>query len=126
MRLVITQRPAFAVKERSSSRKPDNEDLKNLKQLLRYIKGTIHYKLTLAPKATYNEKNEIRVDIESFVDSDWAGYNTTRKSTSGTITSCWGTPLLHVSRTQSTIAPSSAEAELYAMGVIMGQATMEA
>eukprot|EP00971_Amphidinium_carterae_P349927 6491300-Amphidinium_carterae.2 len=55
-------------------------------------------------------------------DSDWAGCNTTRKSTSGTITSCWGTPLLHISRTQSTIALSSAEAEPYAMG----QATIEA
>eukprot|EP00971_Amphidinium_carterae_P070222 1389550-Amphidinium_carterae.2 len=36
--------------------------------------------------------------------------------------SCWGTPLLHISRTQSTIALSSAEAELYDMG----QATIEA
>eukprot|EP00971_Amphidinium_carterae_P349310 6490955-Amphidinium_carterae.3 len=52
---------AFAVKELSRSlQQPDNVDLKNLKQLLRYIKGTIHYKLTLAPKASYNEKNEIR------------------------------------------------------------------
>eukprot|EP00971_Amphidinium_carterae_P260694 5171805-Amphidinium_carterae.1 len=33
----------------------------------------------------------------------------------------WGVPLLHMSRTQSTIALSSAEAELYAMG----QATIE-
>eukprot|EP00971_Amphidinium_carterae_P132723 2628703-Amphidinium_carterae.5 len=55
-------------------------------------------------QATYNAKNEIQVDIESFADSDWAGCKTTRKSTSGTITSCWGTPLLHISRTQSTIA----------------------
>eukprot|EP00971_Amphidinium_carterae_P268626 5329150-Amphidinium_carterae.2 len=38
------------------------------------------------------------------------------------ITTCWGTPLLHISRTQSMIALSSAEAELYAMG----QATIEA
>eukprot|EP00971_Amphidinium_carterae_P147044 2913890-Amphidinium_carterae.1 len=51
---------AFAVRELSRSlQKPDNENLKNLKQLLRYIKGTMHYKLTLSPKATYNEKNEI-------------------------------------------------------------------
>eukprot|EP00971_Amphidinium_carterae_P200047 3970342-Amphidinium_carterae.1 len=34
---------------------------------------------------------------------------------------CWGVPLLHISRTQSTIALRSAEAELYAMG----QATIE-
>eukprot|EP00971_Amphidinium_carterae_P290280 5763549-Amphidinium_carterae.1 len=34
---------------------------------------------------------------------------------------CWGVPLLHISRTQSTIALSSAEAELFAMG----QATIE-
>eukprot|EP00971_Amphidinium_carterae_P022709 447915-Amphidinium_carterae.2 len=40
----------------------------------------------------------------------------------GTLTSCCGTPLLHISRTQSTIALSSAEAELDAMG----QATIEA
>eukprot|EP00971_Amphidinium_carterae_P173792 3445038-Amphidinium_carterae.1 len=66
-------------------------DLKNLKQLLRYIKDTIHYKLTLVPKATHNSKNERQVDIESFADSDCAGWNCTRKSTSGTITSCWGT-----------------------------------
>eukprot|EP00971_Amphidinium_carterae_P263863 5235072-Amphidinium_carterae.2 len=95
---------AFAVKELSRSlQQPDNEDLKNLKQLLRYIKGTMNYKLTLSPKATYNEKNEIQVDIQSFADSEWAGCNTTRKCTSGTITSCWGTPLRHISRTQSTI-----------------------
>eukprot|EP00971_Amphidinium_carterae_P312911 6218539-Amphidinium_carterae.1 len=59
----------------------------------------MHYKLTLSPQATYNEKNERQVDIELFADSDWAGCNTTRKSTSGSITSCWGTPLLHISRT---------------------------
>eukprot|EP00971_Amphidinium_carterae_P147773 2929134-Amphidinium_carterae.1 len=36
---------AFAVKELSRAlQQPDNEDLKSLKQLLRYIKGTIHYR----------------------------------------------------------------------------------
>eukprot|EP00971_Amphidinium_carterae_P312080 6203381-Amphidinium_carterae.3 len=45
-----------------------------------------------------------------------------RAHLSGTITSCWGTPLLHLNRIQSTIALSSAEAELYAMG----EATREA
>eukprot|EP00971_Amphidinium_carterae_P330527 6463622-Amphidinium_carterae.1 len=42
---------AFAVKEISRAlQQPDNEDLKNLKQLLRYIKGTIQYRVHLAPK----------------------------------------------------------------------------
>eukprot|EP00971_Amphidinium_carterae_P280648 5571520-Amphidinium_carterae.1 len=114
---------AFAVKELSRAlQQPDNEDLKNLKQLLRCIKGTIHYKVHLAPKIEYNEQQEIKVDIESFADSDWARCNTTRKSTSGTITTCWGSPLLRISRTHSTIALPSAEAELYSMG----QATIEA
>eukprot|EP00971_Amphidinium_carterae_P248779 4938286-Amphidinium_carterae.4 len=94
---------AFAVKELSRSRQqPDNEDLKNLTQLLLYIRGTIHYKVILALKASYNDKNEIQVNIESFAHSDCARCNTTRKSTSGTITSWRGTPLLHISRTQST------------------------
>eukprot|EP00971_Amphidinium_carterae_P212578 4218778-Amphidinium_carterae.1 len=114
---------AYAVKELSRAlQQPDNEHVKNLKQLLRHIKGTIHYRVHLAPKVRCNDRQEIKVDVESYADSDWAGCNATRKSTSGTITTCWGSPLLHISRTQSTIALSSAEAELYAMG----QATIEA
>eukprot|EP00971_Amphidinium_carterae_P348266 6490407-Amphidinium_carterae.7 len=61
-----------------SLQQPDNEDLKNLMQLLCCIKGTIHYKVILAPKALYNERNEIQVNIESFADSDWARCNTSK------------------------------------------------
>eukprot|EP00971_Amphidinium_carterae_P106580 2111287-Amphidinium_carterae.1 len=81
---------AYAVKELSRAlQQPDNEDLKNLKQLLMYIKGTIHYRVHLRPTVKYNDRQEIKVDIESYADSDWAGCNTRRKSTSGTITTCW-------------------------------------
>eukprot|EP00971_Amphidinium_carterae_P248602 4934940-Amphidinium_carterae.1 len=87
---------AFAVKELNRAlQQPDSEDLKNLNQLLRYIQGTIHYRVHLAPKVEHNDQHEIKVDIESFADSDWAGCNTTRKSTNGTITTCWGSPMYH-------------------------------
>eukprot|EP00971_Amphidinium_carterae_P135887 2692476-Amphidinium_carterae.1 len=82
-----------------------------VKELSRHIKGTTHYKVTLAaPKVEHNEQGQIIVHIESSADSGWAGCDTTRKSTSGAITTCWGILLLHISRTQSTIARSSAEA----------------
>eukprot|EP00971_Amphidinium_carterae_P279026 5538992-Amphidinium_carterae.1 len=52
----------FAVKE--LSRALQQPDLKNLKQLLRYIKGTIHYRAHLRPIVKYNDRQEIKVDIE--------------------------------------------------------------
>ena len=56
--------------------------------------------------------------IDIFVDSNWAGCRRTRKSTSGGIIRCG----LHVvktwSKTQATIAKSSAEAELF--GIVKG------
>eukprot|EP00971_Amphidinium_carterae_P261401 5185703-Amphidinium_carterae.1 len=36
----------------------DEEDPLNLKQLLRYIKGTIHYRVNLEPKVEHNEKGQ--------------------------------------------------------------------
>eukprot|EP00971_Amphidinium_carterae_P331512 6465122-Amphidinium_carterae.1 len=82
---------AYAVKELSRSLQcPDEEDQRNMKQLLRHIKGTIHYKVKLEPKVEHYSKGEIKVSIESSADSDWAGCSTTRKSTSGSITMCWG------------------------------------
>ena len=53
----------------------------------------------------------------TYCDSDWAADFESRKSTSGTVTSVLGVPLAFNSRTQSTVATSSAEAELYAIGL---------
>eukprot|EP00971_Amphidinium_carterae_P117964 2336859-Amphidinium_carterae.5 len=46
---------------------------------LRDIKGTTHYKVTLAPKVEHNDQGQIKVHIESRADRDWAGCNTTGK-----------------------------------------------
>eukprot|EP00971_Amphidinium_carterae_P093281 1845746-Amphidinium_carterae.1 len=60
---------ACAVKELSRAlQEPDNEDLKILEQLLRYIKGTIHDRVHLRPIVKYNDRQEIKVDIESYAD----------------------------------------------------------
>ena len=54
-------------------------------------------------------------DLDVFVHSDWAGCATTRKSTSGFVIKFMGSTIHFGSRTQATIALSSAEAELYAI-----------
>eukprot|EP00971_Amphidinium_carterae_P322000 6400699-Amphidinium_carterae.1 len=92
-------------------------------KLLRYIKGTIHYKLTLSPKATYNAKNEIQVDIESFADSDWqVAIRQERALVAQSHLAGEHLYFTSAGHSPQLIALSSAEAELYAMG----QATIEA
>eukprot|EP00971_Amphidinium_carterae_P328359 6460198-Amphidinium_carterae.1 len=65
---------------------------------------SIHYKVKLESEMDFSDEGQIKETIESSADSDWPGCNTTRKSTSGSITMCWGVPLLHISRTQATVA----------------------
>ena len=56
------------------------------------------------------------VDINVYVDSDWAGCSKTRKSTSGSTVNVLGCNVVSTARTQGTLALSSGEAELYAIG----------
>ena len=58
-----------------------------------------------------DEARELRV----FCDSDWAGCWETRRSTSGGVLMLGRHPLRTWSTTQSTVATSSAEAELYSL-----------
>ena len=57
------------------------------------------------------------LDIETYVDSDWAGCVQTRKSTSGIAIYFLGALITTQSKTQQTVALSSGEAELYAIGL---------
>ena len=56
------------------------------------------------------------MSIYVYVDSDWAGCPDTRRSTSGVSLFVLGANLVPHSRTQQTVALSSGEAELYAIG----------
>ena len=103
----------FAVKELSRAlREPTEDDLARLKHALRYVSGTRNYTLIIKP--TVKATNHIETTCA--VDSDWAGCQDTRKSTSGGVLRILGSALHAYARTQSTIATSSGEAELYAIG----------
>ena len=107
---VAADRPdiAFAVKECARQMSgPAVGSWDGVRRLARYLLG----KPRLAWWYAYQEAPRT---ITSHSDSDWAGCVRTRRSTSGG-TVCYGQHLLKAwSRTQDTIALSSAEAELYA------------
>jgi hypothetical protein len=87
---------------------PTKKDWKALKRVARYCLGAPR----IVQKFDWSERAN---DLIIHVDSDFAGCQTTRKSTSGGCIS-WGKSTLKTwSKTQSVIALSSGEAELAAM-----------
>ena len=91
---------------------PTSADQQKLKHLLRHVRGTTHYKQVIKPTVKLTEATH---NLNVYVDSDWAGCVDTRKSTTGFSITFLGATISFGSRTQATIALSSAEAELYAI-----------
>eukprot|EP00253_Pinus_taeda_P025793 PITA_25793 len=73
------------------------------KHVLRYLRGTSGYGLW------YRHEDEVK--LCGFMDADWAGSPTDRKSTSGGIFSIGSTAVSLYSRKQRSVALSSAEAK---------------
>ena len=114
---------SFAVKELSRSlQSPTQQNEKQLKHVLRYLKGSLQYTTCLRPPRKRVVEQASTIVIQAFADSDWAGCTKTRRSTSGASLCLWGVTLATSSRTQATQALSSAEAELYAMGMAIQDA----
>ena len=114
---------SFAVKELSRSlQSPTQQNEKELKHVLRYLKGSLQYTTCLKPPRKRVVEQASTIEIQAFADSDWAGCVKTRKSTSGASLALWGVTIATSSRTQATQALSSAEAELYAMGMAIQDA----
>ena len=84
-----------------------------LKHLLRYLQGTRSLNYIVRP-ASMPTLKEIQIDV--YTDADWAGCPATRKSTTGFVIQVAGNTVHFGSRTQSVVALSSAESELYAIG----------
>jgi len=102
---------AFAAKElcrRMSN--PDEADLEALRRLIQYLVG--------APRLVYRFPWQEDVGFSVYVDTDFAGCQVTRKSTSGGVLYRGSHVLKHWSSTQKAITLSSGEAELG--GVVKG------
>ena len=109
----------FATKEMARTvQSPTLEHLASLKHLLRYLAGTRNYALMRKPTHVLPKPSVAKTSLEihTYCDSDWAGCKITRKSTTGCVTQIMGCTVQHCSRTQSTVALSSTEAETYALG----------
>ena len=76
------------------------------KHILRYLKGIVDYGL----KYEVNQK----INLEGYVDLDWAGSAIDRKSTSGCFFSMGSGVISWLSRKQSYVALTTAEVEYVA------------
>ena len=101
---------------------PTLADLTRAKKVLRYLKGTRELNLYLTlPALKPNDLNKTLKHITGYSDADWAGDPVTRKSTSCTL--CFVDQFLLTSecRGQGTVALSSGESEMYALGALSAE-----
>ena len=107
---------AYAVKELASDLiSPTNHSWARLRHLGRYLQGTRSYVMVVRPKLQVAGRNT-PLELETYVDSDWAGCHRTRKSTMGCAMYPLGNCVGFMSKTQGLLALSSGEVELYAIG----------
>ncbi|GMF23949.1 unnamed protein product [Phytophthora fragariaefolia] len=121
MYLATSTRPDLAFALGQLSRfvaNPSPKHVGALKRVLRYVAGTLDYGITYSRKQTEAKD----VVLEGFCDSDWANDPEQRKSTTGFVFTLAGGAIAWMSRRQSIIALSTAEAEY----VAACEASMEA
>jgi hypothetical protein len=107
--LVTGTRPDIAVAVGAVSRfleNPGEEHWVAVKRIMRYLKETINYTLTINPKS---------LELIGYCDADWAGDPDTRRSTTGYIFRLGGAPICWRSKRQQTVALSTSEAEYMAL-----------
>ena len=101
---------------------PTFPDLARVKKALRYLKGTRELNLYLTIHALKpKDLNKTLKNVTEYYDADWAGEPVTRSSTSCTL--CYIDQFLLTSecRGQGTVALSSGESELYALGALSAE-----
>lgn len=107
--IAIVSRPAITVAAGYLSgfvERPTESDWKAVKRIIRYLASTINKKLRLSSAGT--------LELICFVDADWAGGHTDRKSTSGYVFRFGNGAIAWSSRKQTSVVMSSTEAEYIA------------
>ena len=89
---------------------PTNQHVNAVKQVVRYLKGTPNLSLLFK----YGHSHDT-VDLKLFVDSDFAGDISSRRSRYGFILMLNGAPISWTSTLQKSIAISTSDAEFFAM-----------
>lgn len=106
---------SYVAKElgRTLSSPADDDVVANLKHASRCLESTRAYRMSIVPKDTAGSDDSIVVT--TFAETGWAGWTTTRNSTTGCTITVRGVAVHHYSRTETTVALSSGEAELYGL-----------
>ncbi|KAG8641013.1 hypothetical protein MANES_13G092690v8 [Manihot esculenta] len=110
MRYLVHTRPDLAYSVGVMSRymeTPNSSHLTAVKQILRYVRGTLNY-------GCVYQKGQPSLELVGFSDSDMAGDIDDRKSTTGVIYFLGNNPITWVSQKQKIVALSSCEAEYIA------------
>lgn len=94
---------------------PTQKDLRAVKRILRYIKGTLTHGLRYLHQSSLN--------LTAFCDADWAGCPTTRRSTTGFCIYLGSHCISWASKKQPTVSRSSAEAEYRALATTAAELT---
>ena len=132
MYLSVGTRPdiSFAVSELSKFLvSPGKQHWNATKHVLRYLKGTAERGITYCASVGDSDvslrayadfeykgpsKNELRTSLKAYSDADWGGDKDTRRSHTRAVILLAGGPIAWMSKKQSCVAMSSAEAEYMA------------
>ncbi|CAE8611677.1 unnamed protein product [Polarella glacialis] len=117
LRFLASRRPDMLFPTKVASHalaKPTTEDMVLLKRAIRYLRGTSDAWLQLEVSLPRGQDDFVQETI--YVDTDYAGDQRTRKSTTCVVALLDGMLITAYSKTQSVVATSSAEAEIYGIG----------
>ena len=112
MYLMTATRPDLAFSVSNCARymsNPSEEHYKALNRIWQYVRTTQNKGLL------YNISDEEALSLIGYVDSDWGGDYTTRKSTTGYLFTFGNTPISWSSKLQKSVAISFCEAEYMAL-----------